>query len=1511
MTIAPDPNMAAAQAYSDQLQATLASAPELSSSPSAAVTVASAPGSGSVQAQSVAQSGIRQATATAYNNQQRGVLGDIGGAFSWLGHQVASGAKDVMKVVNAPLQQVQHEYRYLHDVWVHHGALASIGEGLAMLGTGAAATLATGGNIEAGVLAGEAVGGALGQVAYKDSWARSKNAPISVGRDLANLLGVKGGTKTFFSGLLDGTADVLEDPVAMAGRISGAAKGAEGLGDINKPGLAGSLAQRFPGLAMTSDNVERAALNNPGFQRFLQFAADNDSGNIVKLFPELGTIAKDRIDLPVPAGMPADVPTSIAGLGAAKTADEAAQVFRNVAASADLAKTIPGVLPRLSLTRLPLESLRTAASDASGRFADNALLGPARWARRLERLPGATIDDLNGYAGNEIDPTTDRGAIDIFRLARFGQSRDAAAAVTGEYLNADLAGRIGIYRNLVVNTLYAMAHVPAEERIDLGDYMANLGGEDMRKATNEWIHKTTGGAEMGSDGTYGLTTSGNTTKGVVTDPETGRTVNGAVLLNQTGNLTIPDFSNMHRVAQQMAQAKIKLGLGRLDDFAYQHFTQGIFKPLVLQSFGYPVHISLAEDALNTLRKGPWQMVKSRMDTATGKLLYNESERVKAQAAMDAAQEKQTAAMAAAHEKAINAGKTMDQVVRAGMKAGDKIKVPGLEKVPTASWATRLLGGKLPVGKDADYLGEFATQTEGHMTTPAMRTSHNIAAETNQERQAELGIRQAVSKDPRLADTYSSYGDENQRFAQYWRDWHREIARDPPSRAAAQEYLDQLHAGAEPEVAATHAGEAATGVLRSLSPDVLSRYIRSTAVPENAPAGWDPLRAWGQDVAENMRAATHGRDGTIHEGLIDQIAKGKGATQADLQGIDPVNRPLMVKGRDVMEGGSSSVQKVANYGFRKIMNPMVDFLSREPLGWLEYRDQRRLLEPDVEKGIFSTDEAATIAAARATTRAVRFIHNIHDRTQWSTTMRNYAPFYFAQEQAYRRAGRLLADDPGAFRQYQLAISGVHNIATSKQDVNGNQYAMFPMSGFISTGMQKAASMVGIPIGTVIPAAFGGTLTSASVVFPMSNGVTPNAGPVAIVPAHLMGSLLTGLSKKYPSFAPVGNVAVQGLTDVVGSNAMSGDLLNQLIPNTFVQRVVETAQGDDRAMNSSGMQALAALWHEQQTALDKWQAGGQKGPEPQIVPDQTASPMVKQAFIDKLHNQTRVLYFTRALIGLASPVSAEVKIQDWGLPAALQADIQAKGSVTQGVTKFLADHPDGGPFTVFHSTSPTGTSWADSKEAQSWIAQNDGFINQFQHAAPYMMPQLTDTKYDSAVYNEQLAMGLREMRSPWASTDDPQSFLGALYTMAGNAVYYDALSQHEAFLASASPAGKAQEYGNFDSFVQTLQQQAPVWADNFFSASKQTNRQQTIQELHTIYASKLEPNTAQGQAIGALLQQYDVAAAAFAKAGQGSNYSSAQADVRRSWQAYLLNVEAQVPQLKPVIQGVFRDALYVQT
>ena len=435
-------------------------------------------------------------------------------------------------------------------------------------------------------------------------------------------------------------------------------------------------------------------------------------------------------------------------------------------------------------------------------------------------------------------------------------------------------------------------------------------------------------------------------------------------------------------------------------------------------------------------------------------------------------------------------------------------------------------------------------------------------------------------------------------------------------------------------------------------------------------------------------------------------------------------------------------------------------------------------------------------------------------------------------------------------------------------------------------------------------------SANVIFPLSQGFKPDLGPVALVPMQGLKSMFSAYGKSYPQYQKQANVAVGALDWVLGPQTLSQNWVEQLIPNAFVSHMVQ-AWDNGRAFNSSVMQAYQLAEYQQAQAVDQWVKGGEKGPMPHLVPDpQTAdsNPPVAQAFKNKITNWTHLLYMGRAIVALFSPISASTEIQNFGFSQDLNKEIQKAGDVNLGMQNFLLNHPNAGSYTVAQSFVPTGSgspsniSLPSSRVGENWIVDNKSLINKYGLASYWLMPQLTDSKYDPTVYNEQIAQGIRVK-------DTPQQFLNGLYISAGDNLYFSSLTQHEAALTAAgnSSVAKNAEYDKWNSYVALLQQQNPIWAKDFFSNNRQFNAKDMITGLHRIFADNAAPANLQTDRIKFLLAQYDQAAADYAAAGQTSNYSHAQAQVYDGWIKYLDDQEKAVPAVKPIIQSVFKVAL----
>ena len=1448
------------------LDATLSAAPELAYQPATALAIAGSGGDVGLKAQSVAHVGNLTANASAQNSVK---ASGGGGLFGEIGKTLGDAVNAVAHVANVGLATVQQEYRYLHDVEARHGIGVAVMEGAGILAGGVAGGVA--GGFEGALLGSEAVTRLEGAVAYKDSWARAANPNyrdphtgqlVSFGRDAASALGMKGGERTVVSGALDGLGDLIADPVALAGKGLGAAHSLEGMNGV--------LGQTFRGTAVTAENVDQAYRTLPSVQRAFTDIASKDVAGIRRAFPQFVGIANE--------------------LAAATTADDVRQTFKELAGSSEMLDAQK--LPTLALSRLPFRPLRDAARNAgSGPISDapvvgdfiakhvanNAVFGPRRWADRLEALPGATFDPATmDFSSTQINPANTRGLNDLNAMIRYSGTQREADAVVNAYAAATPAQRIVITKNATMKMLFTMAHIPVPdpaEYPDLGHYLGELVDGETKQKILERLDNHLAAANIdGSDPgrIYGAFDGKNIPPVEAPDGM----VQGGITKNQTGNISLPNIVEARRMAADIRQAKISKFLGGADDFLYNHVTQGFFKPLVLMSGGYGLHIALAEAIPNTLRHGLTQTAKGMMNRAVGSI---------------------------------------------GMKAdADALG-------PLTGFLWRMGGEKVYANsQEAQWATDVYLAQGGHKTTAGLSTSEALMGEAQPVERAASAYRQAaVPIATREGSDFGLFGNETKRFPELWQAALREASNDSWTRVGAQAYRDAMARGMEEGPATEFARKEVAKALDKEPQAVKDNFVREQYPIKDGPQTWTPTDGHAHAIVQNMKNLIHARGtdegqlGQVHMDLLHSVANGHTPNINDLASIDQGLRPLTVKGRDLVPNGNGAIQRIANFGFSKILNPMVNMLSRNQEFMVEYISSRKVLQPQVEANLMSEDEAMVRAQAQATTHSMRFVHNLNDRTQWTATMRNWAPFFFAQEQAYRRMGRLLAEDPGAFRRYQLMISGVHDLAVNMQDSTGNKYIAFPGSGFLGTGVADMMGMSALTAGSVAPAAYGGSFSSANVIFPFSQGIKPDLGPLVLIPASQLSTMFTELNNNYAHHNPVLQVAANDLASVAGSQSMSQPLWEQIIPNAFANRILQTIGGNDRAFNSSVMQAYQFAAYQQAMAEKKWQAGGSKGPAPDIVPAADATALVKQQFQNRIRNYTRMLYFVRALTGFVSPVSSAVEMQNLGIPARLQQYITKNGSVSLGMQAAHLDHPEWDPWMVSESYVPSnvdasqssGYGLAASQPAQQWVGDNRKLLDKYGVSALWLMPQLKNSKYDPSIYNEQIAQGLR-------IKDVPDQFLKALYVNAGNSLYYDGLKIHEVALAAAGNNANAKntEYGAWSSWVAQLEKQYPVWAENHLSGTKQQNRTDAITNLTKMVDNGEAPPGEQTDLVKGLLQDYYQAASDYQAAGQAQSYStqlSGQKKVNDGWIQYLDGLETQVPALKPVIVGVFKEALVVKT
>ena len=119
----PHDSRRAASASPTNLTTATIAAPELTSDPGTAVAVAAGGGNVALKAQALADGRSDVATARQPTHARRGLFGgsDIFGDLGQRSVKAACQVGGATHLANVPLQTVQQEYRYLHDVEARHG----------------------------------------------------------------------------------------------------------------------------------------------------------------------------------------------------------------------------------------------------------------------------------------------------------------------------------------------------------------------------------------------------------------------------------------------------------------------------------------------------------------------------------------------------------------------------------------------------------------------------------------------------------------------------------------------------------------------------------------------------------------------------------------------------------------------------------------------------------------------------------------------------------------------------------------------------------------------------------------------------------------------------------------------------------------------------------------------------------------------------------------------------------------------------------------------------------------------------------------------------------------------------------------------------------------------------------------------------------------------------------------------------------------------------------------------
>lgn len=1414
------------------------------------------------------------------------------------------------------LKEIQRDYKFTHSVYVDHGFLPGFAVTLGVIGGGVGGAF-LGGPI--GAIAGiDAAGVALRKLStvgpwkntYSDSYAKSNNDnyTVSAGRDFSNALavasdalGADGTAKAFrntstgkgktASGFVDLAFDINTDPTMIVGRFGQLMKFGKFLG-LDKAGaiqLKYPILDTVPGvrdfiisrsrLAVTSDQIDMVRAGSGIFNssarvynRALDDIAKSTAGEIVQKFPQLGTIAAGR-------------------LGAMKSADEVHQFFKTSLYFGELQGTLAGqaMLPTRTLLRAKfgdskvVDILRNASIPKFiGTTAAGVRILNPEWKKLgVKKSLGNVYKTFSGYMPYSVDAETAKlsltkfrwnapdAATTVYRMGRIGLGDSAAKEIAGKYAEAVAVNDLGLARSIKNHTI-----LESFKALGLPD--DNVFVKNVMDEINQ-ISEPLVGTQI-----YGTNVLGENIGEYITAQ--GPKVGGIVSGHARDMFDIPDYYEIKKAMR--AAGKFAKYVGPIDEFIAKRYTNKIFKPLALATMGFGLRIAASELIPTFARFGVINTFKSKLTVAVAKSDYDLMP-----------QETSHIFAAAMTALGLHNGITPD-VMQAGFPAFQEAKRRGLK-----------FAAKMLPDDQIELATKIVLANKGMFLSEAVQTGHGYDAATSyQMNQAAHYYYQIQKNSPMFRDLpeYTTYSASDIHYAPRYatnlnkaanETTYKNIATDLTDLSKKYTTINKFQIDDDITKMAKHKDflalrkelvdkeydrmlQATNGTYSGYN-----KEIRTLTRWEDAVANGE-LRTFAQDRVDSLLGMVVGKDGTYLESFAKNIAAGE---STDFDQVVTMVRdfkksvPAAVAGPALQPyvPGKGLIEKITNIGFKKVIDPIVNGLAREPLYMIHVADAYARLAPQVIAKKMLDSQAVRIAQTQASYAMLPQIHNTALRNQFSQLARNFLPFYFAQEQALKRAYATLKDTSIAsplfsrgLRFYQLAEHALNDPGFVQADENGNKYIYLPGVGEFGKAVQSALAAYNIPIVSGLPITARGSLVSLKSVLPELQ--TPGVSPIFAVTANL-------ISDWFPSTKEIVN-------KTVGDISFQRGVIDSLIPATWAKTALAAFTPIDLSnqMGNAMASALAAAYYHGQ------------------VPGPDSNEYDRQNFINRIQNNARSILAVKTFLNLTSPLAPQISQEDSGFRDEFWKLVKSKGNYADALLEFLGTHGNKAiSYTVAKTTSNVpGAKYPYIQETVDYINNNKEMFNSksgVSTGAFYLIPQdNAKNESDRAVYNEIMNMHLRSYLAP-------KDLLKQFYISQGDQFISPEIKKHIAIIDQASANydsySKQVENDRWSQIMTKMKNLYPIWYVDYTSNEGRVNAQTAYNQLTKIFSSSNPPQHEQAKLVKALMGDYQRHSEIMSQYNMLNIQGIASTEEKQKWENYLLSLSESEPKLKPVIKSIF--------
>ena len=420
----------------------------------------------------------------------------------------------------------------------------------------------------------------------------------------------------------------------------------------------------------------------------------------------------------------------------------------------------------------------------------------------------------------------------------------------------------------------------------------------------------------------------------------------------------------------------------------------------------------------------------------------------------------------------------------------------------------------------------------------------------------------------------------------------------------------------------------------------------------------------------------------------------------------------------------------------VLSAAVDMRKRWKAGGLEERYLKMMTDPirnnaklsDAEKAVLIKDaeikakvKIIEMTQDLAKERVLAYVDNPEVRTQLAFTMRNFARYYRATEDFYRRALRGVRYNPESIARLSLTYEGVSHSGFIQKDDQGEAYFIYPGMQPVYAAMSKLATVFGIKGAFVapMPVEFGAKLNMISPSMNPDSLFPTFSGPLAALPVKMMYELVPSLkeSEKY----------------LFGEYGEDQPIINAILP-AHINRALGALNKDERDSQYASafrkaVTYLEATGHGLKITKD---ANGNEVPP---------TPGELEEYQDRLKATTQTVLGMRFFSALILPASPSVQLKSemagWVRDNERTSFKQVfsnlvteyNGDYTRATEEWIKLFPKQMPYTVSESKKNTVAVIKYGEAAGNWVDNNTELLKKYPEAAAFLIPNIGKFSYDA--------------------------------------------------------------------------------------------------------------------------------------------------------------------------------------